>query len=498
MNIKKFIISSSARWFDLFTTAIFSIIAVPIMLSKWSVETYAAWILLMGITTYVNMPTKGLNTYIFSKNLQLGKTKKKEISKNITSSLPITIFITLVTIFFLTIEFKYELITNNLNIAETIKKEFILALLLFAVSSLITFSISPFYTQALSIFGYLPLFTWSGSVRIFIGYLLLISGIYFYNTSFLISFIILTTSNIFFHLGEYIIIFFVLKKEKIKYEPINIKQGVNDFLKSIWISLTNITETIGTHGMRIIISTLASPMTLVMFATIRTITNMFMQLLDTIRSPLLIVIMESISEKDKKKININFKLYYLFISIIVYPLLIIFHFFVEDVYKIWTLGNIKFNLETYSILVVAVLVACINFPYRIIISGNNLIKRQFLIISIKSLFLIIFIYSFYEDFKILSFSIAILLSELIELLFNYLVIESFFKKIKFSYDKHLLLGVLINLIISSSIFVIYLLNDIYINDSMFFIMICVLLYLLNIILMLKNSKILIKRVMQNN
>ena len=67
MNIKKFIISSSARWFDLFTTAIFSIIAVPIMLSKWSVETYAAWILLMGITTYVNMPTKGLNTYIFSK-----------------------------------------------------------------------------------------------------------------------------------------------------------------------------------------------------------------------------------------------------------------------------------------------------------------------------------------------------------------------------------------------------------------------------------------------
>ena len=100
MNIKKFIISSSARWFDLFTTAVFSIIAVPIMLSKWSVETYAAWILLMGITTYVNMPTKGLNTYIFSKNLQLGKTKKKEISKNITSSLPITIFITLVTIFF--------------------------------------------------------------------------------------------------------------------------------------------------------------------------------------------------------------------------------------------------------------------------------------------------------------------------------------------------------------------------------------------------------------
>ena len=112
--------------------------------------------------------------------------------------------------------------------------------------------------------------------------------------------------------------------------------------------------------------------------------------------------------------------------------------------------------------------------------------------------MIIFIYSFYEDFKILSFSIAILLSELIELLFNYLVIESFFKKIKFRYDKHLLLGVLINLIISSSIFVIYLLNDIYINDSMFFIMICVLLYLLNIILMLKNSKILIKRVMQNN
>ena len=77
MSVKKFIISTSAKWFDIFALIILNIISVPLIITKWSIETYGAWIVLIGVISYINIPYTGLHQYIYSKNLQLGKKKKK-------------------------------------------------------------------------------------------------------------------------------------------------------------------------------------------------------------------------------------------------------------------------------------------------------------------------------------------------------------------------------------------------------------------------------------
>ena len=485
MSVKKFIISTSAKWFDIFALIIFNIISVPLIITKWSIETYGAWIVLIGVISYISIPYSGLHQYIYSKNLQLGKKKKKEISKNIISSLPFTLLISLVIVFLLAIELNYQFLTNSLNITDSLKKEWTLALFLFGIYSLLTYSVIPFYTQALSIFGYLPFFMWSGSIRSMIVNISYILGIYAYDVSLVIATTLYLIAGIIFHLLELIFIYIYIKKEQIKFESLNLRNGFNNFLKSIWISAAYIVESTGTQGLRLIISTLANPATLVIFTTIRTIANIFNQILETIRIPFLIEIMNHISNKNSKKINKNFELYYIFISIIIFPSVIILQFFIEDMYNVWTLGKVKFNFETYTILIMAVLISCIGFPYRVIITGNNIIKSKLGITLIKSLFLILFIFIFYGKIKILSFSIAIFLSELIEFLFNYFIIDNFFKKKKFTYNKKIFLTVIINLLLCFIIFIVYSISRTSITNYNFLITACIIIYLINTLIMFR-------------
>ena len=224
-------------------------------------------------------------------------------------------------ILLLLIEFNYQFITNSLNISQSMKREWSIALLLYGFYSLFTYTVSPFYTTALHVFGYLPLFLWQSCLRSFIGNLLLVVAIYFYNASLVIAFSVYMISGIILHLIESVIIYKILKKEKITFEPIDLRKGFNNFVKSTWISFSYIMDSIGTNGLRIIISLLANPASLVIFTTIRTITNMIMHGMGTIRDSFLIEIMSHISKNDTKKMNISFEFYYIFIAIIVFPFL---------------------------------------------------------------------------------------------------------------------------------------------------------------------------------
>ena len=78
MTPKKFILASSAKWFEMLIIILVNIFSVPIILSKWGPETFGAWILLQGVMAYVNLPNIAFQEYIHNKNLKLGFKKKKK------------------------------------------------------------------------------------------------------------------------------------------------------------------------------------------------------------------------------------------------------------------------------------------------------------------------------------------------------------------------------------------------------------------------------------
>ena len=55
----------------------------------------------------------------------------------------------------------------------------------------------------------------------------------------------------------------------------------------------------------------------------------------------------------------------------------------------------------------AVLISCIGLPFRLIVTGNNLIKTKFLTSLIKNSFLILFIIIFYKEIGFSKTDIAI-------------------------------------------------------------------------------------------
>ena len=134
----------------------------------------------------------------------------------------------------------------------------------------------------------------------------------------------------------------------------------------MWLTLTFVLDNVATNGLRILIITLLNPLNLVIFSTIRTITNTLTQGLESIKQPFLTEVMKNFSNKNKSKVQINIEIYYLFISVVVFPTIIILQFFIQDIYKIWTLGNIEFNLEIYTILIISVLVASVSLKLTLI------------------------------------------------------------------------------------------------------------------------------------
>ena len=72
---KVFVSSTLANWFNIINISLYNIISVPIILSKWDVETFGVWLLLNSIFTYLFLLNLSLEEFTYSENLKLGKKK---------------------------------------------------------------------------------------------------------------------------------------------------------------------------------------------------------------------------------------------------------------------------------------------------------------------------------------------------------------------------------------------------------------------------------------
>ena len=98
-KFKKIVFATFGKWNEIFLVTLFQIISVPIILSKWSAELLAVWVLLQTIMMLINLPFTSFSIFIYNENLKLGFKKKKHILRNISSSIPF-LLISLIIFFF--------------------------------------------------------------------------------------------------------------------------------------------------------------------------------------------------------------------------------------------------------------------------------------------------------------------------------------------------------------------------------------------------------------
>ena len=68
----KILLTIFSKWFEVLILTLFNILAVPIIISKWSIEEFGIWLLFQVIYGILYLPNLSINEYVYNENFKLG------------------------------------------------------------------------------------------------------------------------------------------------------------------------------------------------------------------------------------------------------------------------------------------------------------------------------------------------------------------------------------------------------------------------------------------
>lgn len=192
----------------------------------------------------------------------------------------------------------------------------------------------------------------------------------------------------------------------------NYKLGFSNLLKSIAFTLNAFIDQFNSSGIILIVSKTIGILFLPLFSTLRTITNVLIQITSLVTNPLVPEVIRLHSTNQKEKIIKIMDTNWFIVAILVIIPFYLSIPFIEYIFTLWLNHKINFNFPLYCFLALSVIfvnIGRMNFNY---FYGINLIKPM-LSITIARLFTTLF-FSFFlvPYFGILSIGIALFVSEL--------------------------------------------------------------------------------------
>ena len=476
-TFKKIIFTATASWSNSALLIVSNIATVPLILSKWSPEIFGIWLLIQAFRGTVGLPILAHQEYVFHENLKLGAKNIRKISEHIFSAIPFGVALSLLIIGLLFIDFNFSFFSNLFNIPNAFIKEWNLAIVFFAITALATSGVSGFFINALAVLGYYPLVAWANFLRSLFSTLVPVGFIFLFNINFFEACLILMLVDIIFFGFYYIVIFYILKSNKFFFTKFNYTIGFNQFSSSFLVLIRFIFQNVTSDGIRFLIVLLFNPIALVMFSTIRTISNVIRKGLESIYHSFVPETMNALAEKNFKKFNSAFELYFLFLLIFIYPGVTIAHFVAPSFFTFWTLGKIEFNESLFLLLNFSVLATSLSMPFLAILVANNLNKNILKIMTASLIFFAITIAASYKIIGILSVALALFVYELVMSMLIIYCALYFFRSVKIIFFTKFLFFFLLMLIYSmANIF--FIVNKEFFSNFFIYEVVIAILYLL--------------------
>ena len=476
-TFKKIIFTATASWSNSALLIVSNIATVPLILSKWSPEIFGIWLLIHTFRGTVVLPILAHQEYVFHENLKLGAKNIRKISEHIFSAIPFGVALSLLIIGLLLINFNFSFFSNLFNIPNAFIKEWDLVIVFFAITALATSGVSGFFINALAVLGYYPLVAWANFLRSLFSTLVPVGFIFLFNINFFEACLILMLVDIIFFGFYYIVIFYILKSNKFFFTKFNYTIGFNQFSSSFLVLIRFIFQNVTSDGIRFLIVLLFNPIALVMFSTIRTISNVIRKGLESIYHSFVPETMNALAEKNFKKFNSAFELYFLFLLIFIYPGVTIAHFVAPSFFTFWTLGKIEFNESLFLLLNFSVLATSLSMPFLAILVANNLNKNILKIMTVSLIFFAITIAAGYKIIGILSVALALFVYELVMSMLMIYCALYFFRSVKIIFFTKFLFFFLLMLIYSmANIF--FIVNKEFFSNFFIYEVVIAILYLL--------------------
>ena len=412
--VKRVISGTLALWLRIFVTIISQIIAVPLYLSYWSIETYGTWILIQSIITFLTIFDIAHHNYLGNEFLKLGKKRTDEIGAVLFTGL-VTALIVAVLIFLTFLMMTLSgLISQWAGIEDVKNQAFEISLLITLATWILTITYTGIVGRALYPFGYYPLCAWSGVLIALMTTTSSMAAVYFgfdlIGTTIATCIVTLICNSILS-----VILFRLAKKENLIVKKLNIKLGFSRFFASLGIGAQSGLDILRLQGVRFILLPLSGMGQMIAFSTMRTGANLAQQGIGTITGPLMPELMGYLTTRDQPRTESAFAVIWLVLCVVLVPAVLIIQFIAPILFPIWTQGKIDFNPLLFSLLSLGVLVSALAQPPIAVVNGNNLVLQQFIISVISTSTTVGGIYLMVPRMGITGAALALLLGEIITL-----------------------------------------------------------------------------------
>ena len=374
-SVSRILSASVASWVRIAVTVVTQIALVPLYLGSWDARTFGAWLLLQAVWAAVSIVDLAHHDYLGFECLRLGNTQRSAIALAIFSAAPIVILIALWDLLLVWQLGKAEFITGWVGSDAQLIAQWRAALLLQAVTWLLTGSLGGLIVRWLTPFGYWPQFAWWGVayavVTAVVPALAVVGG-----ADLLQAMIALCLTNF-----VYYMIFFGAMARIVRYQGYvavrpSISQGLSQGFHALLLMAKSLAEMARQQGSRIILAPLAGVADMAAFATMRTGANFALQGLNSITGPVMPELMRFLAARDQARTESAFAIVWLVLCAVLCPAIIMVQWLAPTLFPMWTHGKIAFDPWLFGMLSLGVSVLALAQPAAAVLQGNNILRAQ--------------------------------------------------------------------------------------------------------------------------
>ena len=161
--------------------------------------------------------------------------------------------------------------------------------------------------------------------------------------------------------------------------------GWRNFRASLIVSFINGCEQLSAHGLILLVSRALNPSSVILVATMRTLTNTATQASNIIMNPITPDLVKYYYRGESKKLSAVLSVSWMLNGVLVGPAIVIGLWLVAPFYRVWTRDAVSFEPLLFATLALAVCVRNWAAPLYTLLAGTNSLAPQVVIALIRAL-----------------------------------------------------------------------------------------------------------------
>jgi O-antigen/teichoic acid export membrane protein len=378
-TFKRFISGSAASWSRIGITLFSQLALVPLFLSHWTVEEYGCWLATQSFIGFATLLSLGHQTFLGYEFLKIGEKDLPRFRTILYSSFPFAILIAgvelLAVITFIYFGGAQWLLDSHGELTPDLVRQTELVLVIQSVVWVFVSSVGGVVGRAVSPMGYFARGAWwlvaSTLVTLLASALAVACG-----ADVLVAGAAQSAATVVINVPLQWDLWRLLRRHGVTKIKMDRRLGISNVFRSLALAAKMLLDVARQQGTRIILSPLVGVKDMAAFSTMRTASNVALQGLSTVTSPMMPELMRFFRQQDQARATSTFCFIWLMIATMMAPGILILQYVAPTLFQMWTRGKVAFDPSVFALMNCTLLVYAIAQPAMAVAQGFNLLKIQ--------------------------------------------------------------------------------------------------------------------------